>query len=209
LLPISPALLERPDDWPADVHLTGAWFDAGPPPPLTAEVEQFVSAGPFVYAGFGSMAGGDPVARARVILQSVRGRGERLLVARGLGGIAVPDELLADDVLVVRSAPHELILPHATAAVHHGGIGTTQAVLRAAAVPIVVPFIADQPFWGDLLHRRGLAPAPIPQRRLTAARLRKALDEAPAHREPVASAAERMARDGGTGAALAVISGLA
>jgi sterol 3beta-glucosyltransferase len=144
-----------------------------------------------------------------VILQSVRGRGERLLVARGLGGIAVPDELLADDVLVVRSAPHELILPHATAAVHHGGIGTTQAVLRAAAVPIVVPFIADQPFWGDLLHRRGLAPAPIPQRRLTAARLRKALDEAPAHREPVASAAERMARDGGTGAALAVISGLA
>ncbi|MGQ7298282.1 hypothetical protein [Quadrisphaera sp. KR29] len=33
-----------------------------------------------------------------------------------------------------------------------------------------VPFLADQPFWAALLHRRGLACAPLPARRLTAAR---------------------------------------
>ncbi|WP_448003399.1 glycosyltransferase [Agromyces bauzanensis] len=216
LLPISPAIVSRPRDWPESVVLTGAWrstvtdaaglADAATPasfPDLT--VDAFVRGGPFVYAGFGSMAAGDPVARGRALVEAARARGLRLLVATGLGGIAVPDELLGDDVFVTGSVDHAAVLPHAVAAVHHGGIGTVQAAMAAGTVSVIVPFIADQPFWGALLHRQGLGPAAIPQRRLTADRLAAAFAGAPAYAAAVRSAAERMSHEDGTGEALRVL----
>ncbi len=216
LLPISPAILSRPHDWPESVVLTGAWrapvtdasgpTDASATPPAPDQaVDAFVHAGPFAYAGFGSMAAGDPAARGRALVEAARARGIRLLVATGLGGIAVPDDLRGDDVLVTRSVDHAAVLPHAVAAVHHGGIGTVQAAVAAGTVSVIVPFIADQPFWGALLHRQGLGPAAIPQRRLTAARVAAAFEEAPAYEAAVTSAAQRMSHDDGTGAALQVL----
>lgn len=208
MLPISPALLRRPDDWPADVHLTGPWAIDESAGALDPEVAAFIARGSFVYAGFGSMAAGDARARGKALVDAVRARGERLLVATGLGGLEVAPERSGDDVLVVRAVPHHLVLPHATAAVHHGGIGTVQAAMRAGTVSIIVPFIADQPFWGALLHRRALAPEAIPQRHIDAVRLRAALDAVPGYREPVARVRERMRDDGGTAAALDVLTRL-
>jgi sterol 3beta-glucosyltransferase len=53
-----------------------------------------------------------------------------------------------------------------------------------------------------MLHRAGLTPAPIPQRRLTASRLADAIASAPGHAASVRSAADRMAAEDGTGAAV-------
>ncbi|GAA0491770.1 glycosyltransferase [Microbacterium aurantiacum] len=209
LLPVSPALLSRPDDWPASAHLTGPWRDQPPASVhLPAEVDAFLAAGPFVYAGFGSMAAGDPHARGRIVAEAARRTGHRLLIATGLGGLAVADDLRGDDLLVVDAVSHELVLPRASAAIHHGGVGTVHAALRAGVVSVVVPFIADQPFWGALLHRRGLGPAPIPARRLTTDRLARALGGAPHHADAVAEVATRMRDDRGTDAALEVIAKL-
>ncbi|WP_448808921.1 glycosyltransferase [Agromyces bauzanensis] len=213
LLPISPAILSRPRDWPESVVLTGAWrspvTDAAAPADAAASpdpaVDAFVRGGPFVYAGFGSMAAGDPVARGRALVDAARARGLRLLVATGLGGIVVPDDLRGDDVFMTGSVDHAAVLPHAVAAVHHGGIGTVQAAMTAGTVSIVVPFIADQPFWGALLHRQGLGPAAIPQRKLSADRLAAAFAEAPTYAAAVRSAAERMSQEDGTGTALRVL----
>ncbi|WP_195760564.1 glycosyltransferase [Agromyces kandeliae] len=219
LLPISPAILPRPADWPESVALTGAWRapeattdapstattadDAAPTPdPVLAD---FLAGGPFAYAGFGSMAAGDPAVRGRALVAAARARGIRLLVATGLGGIAVPDDARGDDVFVTRSVDHRVVLPRAVAAVHHGGIGTVQAATAAGTVSIVVPFIADQPFWGATLHRRGLAPAPIPRRRLTADRLAEALAAAPAFQSAVDAAARAMADEDGAAEALGVL----
>lgn len=211
LMPVSPAILTRPHDWPDSVVLTGAWqapvtdaAGAGTTP-LDPAVAAFLDGGPFAYAGFGSMATGDPVARGRALVGAARARGLRLLVATGLGGIAVPDDLRGDDVLVTRSVDHAVVLPHAVAAVHHGGIGTVQAAIAAGTVSVIVPFIADQPFWGALLHRQGLGPASIPPRRLTAERLATALGEAPGYDAAVASVAERMSHEDGAGEALRVL----
>lgn len=212
LLPISPAILPRPADWPHSVLLTGPWRSPareGAGTALEPAVEAFVHGGPFAYAGFGSMAAGDPAARGRALVEAARARGLRLLVATGLGGVAVPDKLRGDDVLVTRSVDHATVLPHAVAAVHHGGIGTVQAAMAAGTVSVIVPFIADQPFWGALLHRRGLGPVPIPQRRVGAERLADALAAAPAAAPAVRSVAERMAQEDGTGAALQVLERLA
>jgi sterol 3beta-glucosyltransferase len=45
--------------------------------------------------------------------------------------------------------------------IHHGGAGTTSAGLRAGIPNIVVPFTADQPFWGRRVHAIGAGPKPI------------------------------------------------
>jgi sterol 3beta-glucosyltransferase len=172
-------------------------------------VETFTSAGPFLYAGFGSMAGGgDPIARGRALLSTTRARGLRLLIARGLGGIDLPKEEIEEDVLVVGSVAHDRVLPRAAAAVHHGGIGTLHAVARSGIVSVIAPFIADQPFWGAMMHRRGLGPAPIPQRRLTPTRLHAALDSVPSYRPSIAAAAAEITQEDGTGDAIGVITGL-
>lgn len=207
LLPISSALLDRPADWSASVHLTGPWHDSAAALAPSPEVADFVARGGYVYAGFGSMAVGDPGARARAVVDGIRRHGRRTLLATGLGGMDA-EGLEGDDVLIVRSVDHDAVLPRADAAVIHGGIGTVHAAVRAGVVPVIVPFIADQPFWAARLHARGLSPAPIPQRRLTAARLAAALAEVDQHRAAIAAAARTIADEDGPGAALAVLAAL-
>src|SRR3712207_485821 len=75
--------------------------------------------------------------------------------------------------------PISTVLPRCSVAVHHGGAGTVHAAVRAGVVSVTVPFLADQPFWGALLHRRGLGAAPVPVRRLTTDRLGAALATLP------------------------------
>jgi sterol 3beta-glucosyltransferase len=205
LLPISPQLLPRPRDWPDNVHLTGAWRSEDVAGALPSAVSEFIAAGPFVYAGFGSMASGDPFARGRALIEGARRRGLRVLVSTGLGGIAVPDDLRAGDVLSVPTVAHGAILPHAVAAVHHGGAGTVHAAVGAGTVSIIVPFIADQPFWGALLARTGLGPPPLPRRKLTPDRVEHALQAVPAFRSAIADASDRMRTEDGTGKALHVL----
>lgn len=208
LMPISPAILSRPDDWPTSVHLTGRWTQESHHAPLHPAIAAFISHGPFVYAGFGSMAAKGAEDRGRAIVSAARARGMRTLIASGLGGIAVPDSLRGNDVLIVDGVPHDRVLPHAAAAIHHGGIGTVQAATAASTVSIVVPFIADQPFWGARLHDSGLAPAPIKRRSLSPRTLGGALDSVDGCRARVADAAHVMAQEDGAGAALALLTAL-
>jgi sterol 3beta-glucosyltransferase len=41
-----------------------------------------------------------------------------------------------------------------------------------------VPFYLDQPFWGQRLYELGVATAPLPRKKLTAAKLAAAITEA-------------------------------
>jgi sterol 3beta-glucosyltransferase len=178
LVPISPQLLPRPADWPASTHLTGAWHDdAGAPEPDPA-VLRFLRGGTYLVATFGSMAAGDPSIRGRAVVESARAHGLRTLLLTGWGGLVLPDVLRGDDVHVARSAPFDAVLPGAALAVHHGGAGTVHAVARAGIPHVVVPFLADQPFWGRQLHRLGLAAAPVPRKELTSERLTAGVTEA-------------------------------
>ncbi len=205
LCPVSPALLPRPDDWPPTSHLTGPWIAESDPGPLPDEIEKFVEGGSVVYAGFGSMVAGDAERRARVVIGAVRDVGARVLVAQGWGGLRVPDDLRGDDVLVVESVDHRALLPRVDAVIHHGGAGTVHAATRAGAVSVVVPFLADQPWWAALLHRRGLAPVGIPARGLTRASLAQALRETERYRDAIDEVAAQMRTEDGTAAALEII----
>jgi len=154
------------------------------------------------------MASGDAAARGRTIIEAARAGGKRTLVATGWGGIAVADDLRGADVLVRREVDHGSVLPRCAMAIHHGGAGTTHAVVRGGAPSIVVPFLADQPFWGRLLARAGLGSAPIRASRLTRERLMTAMGGLPS-REAIAPVAARMRSEDGCGSALAVLAELA
>lgn len=197
----SPHLLPAPADWPAEARPTGFWTlpaDAAwtPPEPLA----RFLADGdPPVYVGFGSAVGGDPEALTAAVLEAVRLTGRRAVLATGWG--ALRPGRPADGVLVIEEAPHDRLLPRVAVAVHHGGVGTVAAALRAGVPQVVRPFLGDQPFWAARLHRLGVAPPPLTGRlrpeRLAAA-IADAADRAPAARD----LAGRLAAEHGVTAAV-------
>ncbi|MGK5683696.1 glycosyltransferase [Actinoplanes sp. URMC 104] len=200
LLAVSPHLLPRPADWPDSLRMTGPWQAAPSSAALPAAVSSFLAGGDYVYAGFGSMAAGDPAARARAVVLGARAAGLRVLLARGWGGLALPADLAGDDVLEVGSVAHDLVLPGAVVAVHHGGAGTVHAAARAGTPQVVLPFLGDQPFWAGVVRRAGLGTR-IPRRPhagTVAAALATALACTPAAR---ATAARMRSEDGAAAAA--------
>ena len=50
---------------------------------------------------------------------------------------------------------------------HHGGVGTTAAALRAGIPQIMCPCIFDQFYWAERMSWLGVAPAPLKVRRCT------------------------------------------
>lgn len=214
LMAVSPALLPRPDDWPERVHQTGAWYEDGPAPTADPAVAAFLDAGPFVVASLGSMASlgpsadGEASARGRAVVTAARFHGLRVLLVTGWGGLALPSECRGPDVLAVRSAPFDAVLPGAALAVHHGGAGTSHAVARAGVPAVVVPVTADQPFWAAQLHRQGLAAAAVPLRRLSAWTLASAMGDALSRRERAAEVGRLVRREHGVRRAVDVLESL-
>ncbi|MEV0646425.1 glycosyltransferase [Phytomonospora sp. NPDC050363] len=165
-------------DYPAHVHTTGFWYLPAPPdwtPP--ARLAAFLDAGePPVYIGFGSMAGNDPRRVGSIVTEAVGRAGVRAVLVSGWGGMAA--EHLPDHIMLLDQVPHDQLFPRTAAVVHHGGGGTTGAALAAGRPQVVCPFVADQPFWAQRMHAAGVAPPPLPQRRLTATGLAEAIRRA-------------------------------
>ncbi len=172
---ISHHLIPRPADWPPEVQASGYWFleQSGnwqPPDDLTA----FLQAGPPpVYIGFGSMAGKHPDKLAAIAVAALQKNGLRGILATGWGGLQPGD--LPETIFQLKESPHDWLFPQMAAVVHHGGAGTTAAGLRAGRPTLICPFLGDQPFWGEQVHRLGVGAKPIPQKKLTADNLAAAL----------------------------------
>ena len=156
------------------------WLDAGPPP---------------VYFGFGSMPVLEPAQMLRDLVEITERLQIRALVGAGwtdYGATAadLPDHLY----LATAEFDHDQVLPRCRAAVHHGGAGTTGAVLRAGLPSVVASVFADQPFWGWRIAQAGIG-VTLPFRKLTSARLAAALERAlkdgPTQRAAVVGAAVR------------------
>ncbi|SEL01808.1 glycosyltransferase [Nonomuraea pusilla] len=204
----SPLLLPAPDDWPERARPLGFWTMPAPggwtPPERLA---RFLEEGePPVYVGFGSSVGRDPERLTAAVLEAVRLAGRRAVLATGWG--ALRPGTLGDDVLAIEEAPHDWLLPRVAVAVHHGGAGTVAAALRAGVPQVVRPFLGDQPFWADRLHRAGVASAPVAGR-LTAGRLAGAIDAAGELAPAARALAARLSAEDGVAAAVARLTALA
>ncbi len=172
LVAVSPALIARPQDWSARAQLSG--FLALPDVAQTWEPDEalrsFLEAGPPpVFLSFGSMFNIDEDQTRRVT--EVLAKAVALAGVRGI--IQAPASTIRDaprkgDILYIERAPHAHLFPRCSLVVHHGGAGTTQSTLLAGRPSIVVPHAADQFYWGDLLHRRGVASKPLRSTKLEA-----------------------------------------
>jgi sterol 3beta-glucosyltransferase len=92
--------------------------------------------------------------------------------------------------------------------VHHGGAGTTAAGLRHGRPTLIVPFFADQPFWGMRVHQLGAGPKPIAFAKLNADNLEAAIDRL-VHDSTLRSKAcilgEKLQNEDGVGKAVGMI----
>ncbi|MGW7431008.1 glycosyltransferase [Streptomyces sp. NPDC054861] len=181
---------ETPD---LDVVQTGAWV-LPDERPLPADLVAFLDAGaPPVYVGFGSMAvsGGEDTARAAV--EAVRAHGRRVLVGRGWADLGLVDD--RDDCFAVGEANHQRLFERVAAVVHHGGAGTTTTAAGAGAPQVVVPQLADQPYWAGRVAELGIGVAhdgPVPTVASLSAALATVLDpETGARAKAVAGAVRR------------------
>ncbi|MEU7115516.1 glycosyltransferase [Streptomyces sp. NPDC046182] len=151
---------ETPD---LDVVQTGAWV-LPDERPLPADLEAFLDTGTApVYVGFGSMAvrGGDEA--ARIAIEAVRANGRRVLVGRGWAELGLIDD--RDDCFAIGEVNHQQLFGRVAAVVHHGGAGTTTTAARAGAPQVVVPQLADQPYWAARVADLGIGVAhdgPVP-----------------------------------------------
>jgi sterol 3beta-glucosyltransferase len=204
----SPAVIPAPADWSAADHVTGYWFldppaDWTPPPDLL----NFLQAGsPPVYIGFGSMGSRDPAETTDLVLQALAQTGQRAILLSGWGGLQKTD--LPASVFMIDSIPHAWLFAHVAAVVHHGGAGTTAAGLRAGVPSILIPFLGDQPFWGQRVHDLGVGPAPIPRSKLTVDRLAQAIEDAvtnTAMRQRAAELGSKIRAEDGIANAVAII----
>ncbi len=136
---------------------TGAWI-APDVRPLPAELETFLDAGtPPVYVGFGSMPLHASPDAAQVAVDAVRAQGRRVLVSRGWADLALIDD--QDDCYAVGEANHQALFARVAAVVHHGGAGTTTTAARAGTPQVVVPQLADQPYWAGRVADLGIGAA--------------------------------------------------
>ncbi|MEU6237241.1 glycosyltransferase [Kitasatospora sp. NPDC047058] len=187
---------------PADlaVEQTGAWLRADERP-LPDGLAAFLDAGEApVYVGFGSMPIRDAEEVARAAVAAVRAQGRRVLVSGGWAGLALTDD--QDDCFAVGEVNHHALFPRVAAVVHHGGAGTTTTAALAGAPQVVVPQMADQPYWADRVAELGIGAAhdgPTPTFESLSAALATAL--APGTRERAAAVAGTIRTDGSAAAA--------
>ena len=196
----SPLVVPKPRDWPTQRHLTGYWFlDAGPDWRPPADLEDFLSSGPPpVYVGFGSMHNRNAGEVTEIVVRALKSAGVRGVLLTGWGGM---EPIAASDQFYpLESVPHAWLFPRMAAVVHHGGAGSTAAGLRAGVPSVVIPYMSDQPFWGECVRRLGAGPKPIPRKQLTAQRLayaiRKAIGDQAMRRRAVEVGQSIRAEDG-------------
>jgi sterol 3beta-glucosyltransferase len=174
----SEQVMARPADWTENSQVAGYWFLDEPEWTPPAGLREFLAAGPKpVYVGFGSMVSGNAEDFTRKVLAGVKKSGRRAVLATGWGALNGEDGQQDEQTFLLRHAPHDALFPLMAGAVHHGGAGTTAAAVRAGIPSTVVPFFGDQPFWAHCLQQRGVAPAALERRTLTAEALAGAIKE--------------------------------
>jgi vancomycin aglycone glucosyltransferase len=197
-LAADPTLAPWPTPADLDVVQTGAWIFPDTRR-LPEDVEAFLDAGlPPVYVTFGSMR--PPDGFAGVAIEAIRAVGRRVLVGRGWADLDVVDD--RDDCLVVGEVNQQELFGRVAAVVHHGGAGITTTAARAGAPQVVVPQVADQPYWAGRVTALGIGVAhegPIPTGDSLAAALSRTL--APQTRARAEAVARQVRTDGAAVAA--------
>lgn len=166
---ISEHLLAKPKDFPPNIVFTGFWSDTSSTE-LTADVIDFLQNGmPPLLITFGSMPFDSKLDLKELIKSVTEKLQTRVVLVRGWGLTDTKDLEEISSIKVINTAPYDKLFPLVKAVVHHGGIGTMAACLKAGkpfmTCPILYP-MGDQYFWGDVAFKKGVGLKPIPLKKL-------------------------------------------
>mmetsp|Transcript_52524 Transcript_52524/g.118285 ORF Transcript_52524/g.118285 Transcript_52524/m.118285 type:complete len:509 (-) Transcript_52524:64-1590(-) len=178
ILAYSPAAFPSPDDWgvlpknwiiPGNLKITKEDQDAEAKKGNTFFVSggsheacsDFLAAGKKpVYIGWGSMVVYGSKHMSKLAVGALKASGQRGIIVSGWAQLSAADldeeaelrDYAKENVLFVKAAPHEWLFPRCCCIVHHGGIGTLHAALRAGRPSVATPVCADQFFAADMLR---------------------------------------------------------
>jgi UDP:flavonoid glycosyltransferase YjiC (YdhE family) len=144
-------------DWPPNTVTTGFVFPAETPV-LPPDVEEFLDRRepPIVFT-LGSSAVGAAGSFYEESIRAAEAIQRRAILLVGRDPRNRPARALPPTMLTVEYASHSALFPRAAAVVHHAGIGTTAAALRAGRPMLVVPHAHDQPDNAFRAARLGVA----------------------------------------------------
>jgi sterol 3beta-glucosyltransferase len=180
----SPALLPEPSDWPDWVHATGYWFlddfTSWQPP---KDLVEFIQTGsPPIYIGFGHEHEEEwnPKTLTKetltsIVLETLAKTGQRCILLKGKDYGFSDSVQFPKEVFTIEWASFDWLFPRMKAIVHHGGLGTIHAALKAGVPSVIVPYDVDNVFWGNRLVEQGLSPPLIEQKQLSAKKLADAI----------------------------------
>jgi len=172
----SPSVIPPSSDWDDNFHVTGYYFfgevDYHPP----VELQAFLDDGEHpVCISFGSMVNREAERVDKIVNDALRQTSHRGIILSGWGGV---DNQSSKEILYIKSVPHDWLLPCCKMIIHHGGAGTTSAGLRAGIPNVIIPFTADQPYWGRRVYDLGVGSKPILVKNLSVENLTQAIIQA-------------------------------
>lgn len=166
-------LVPRPPDFPENHQITGYWFLPERTWIPSVALESFLNAGePPVYVGFGSALAGEARDLAALLAEVQHTTTQRFLVPPALAN----ETLQRAAVCTIGDVPHSWLFPRVRAVMHHGGAGTTAAALRAGVPQSIVPMYSDSYFWGARVFASGAGTEPLPENRLSADTMTRAIN---------------------------------
>lgn len=157
---------------PAELHYTGPFVHFEQRPPVGFPWDR-LDGRPLIYASLGTFQNGFE-SIFNTIAEACAGLDAQLVISLGGGLDAQNFGSLPGNPVVVRFAPQLEILKRAALVITHAGFNTVLESLCEGVPMVAVPLGNDQPGVAARLRARG-AGLVVPRRRLTAARLRKAV----------------------------------
>ena len=226
LLGLNKAMLpygKIPEDYPKNFNVTGFNFvPSVPVEEVDARIIKFVESSdgkPIVYLGFGSMPAPDPSVLLKLSLTVLKHCKVRIIICAGWSAledlvnpgennlVTSPDKpvsdskiSLPDDILLISHVSHDYLFPCCSVVVHHCGMGTSAATLKAGTPSVCCPVMLDQPYNATRLNQLGVAPLPIPFEKLNASNLIPALKQVldtPSMKENAKLIADDIAKENG------------
>jgi UDP:flavonoid glycosyltransferase YjiC (YdhE family) len=157
LVAMNRALVDPGRGWPGEFRFTGFWTPPKWEGSPSAKLANFLGAGsPPVVMTMGSMVTFDVERLAQSFAEALRLSGQRGVLVAGWSGLR-PLQSADGSLLVTQETHYEWLFARAACVVHHGGVGTVAAVLRAGVPSILLPQIGSQEEFGRMLLRETLA----------------------------------------------------
>ena len=157
---ISPVLFPKPDYWHDNLQVLG-YHEKNKSINWKADkkLEQFIDKHEkILFITFGSMTNPDPEEKTKTILDILGQYRIPAIINTAFGGLVKSEEYDSDLFYFVSEIPYDWVFPKMYGVIHHGGSGTTHMALKSGCASMIIPHIADQYSWNNLIRDIGVGP---------------------------------------------------